>query len=75
MPADVQDIAPGLWIWRVAYPDWRPDAGWPEHVTSTCVETGGEGTVGVCGTPTEGAGTLTVGVCGTLTLGVWGTVT
>ena len=42
MPADVQDIAPGLWIWRVAYPDWRPDAGWPEHVTSTCVETGGE---------------------------------
>ena len=42
MPADVQDIAPGLWIWRVAYPDWRPEAGWPEHVTSTCVETGGE---------------------------------
>jgi hypothetical protein len=35
------------------------------------VETGSEGTAGVCGTLTEGA----VGVCGTLTLGVWGTVT
>jgi hypothetical protein len=38
-------------------------------------ETGSEGTVGVCGTLTEGAGTLTAGVCGTLTLGAWGTLT
>ena len=36
------DVAPGLWIWRLAYPDWRPGLGWPEHVTSTCVASGGE---------------------------------
>jgi hypothetical protein len=38
----VRDVAPGLWIWRVAHPDWTPDAGWPAAVTSTCVEAGGE---------------------------------
>ena len=36
------DVAPSLWIWRQVYPDWRPEAGWPELVTSTCVESGGE---------------------------------
>ncbi len=40
--AEIQDVAPGLWIWRLAYPDWRPDAGWPQHVSSTYVESGGE---------------------------------
>src|SRR3954462_15071138 len=43
--ADVEqvlDVAPGLWIWRLAYPDWHEGAGWPELVTSTCVESGGE---------------------------------
>jgi glyoxylase-like metal-dependent hydrolase (beta-lactamase superfamily II) len=40
--AEIRDLAPGLWIWRLAYPDWRPDAGWPQHVTSTCVESRGE---------------------------------
>jgi glyoxylase-like metal-dependent hydrolase (beta-lactamase superfamily II) len=39
---ELRDLEPGLWIWRVAYPDWRSEAGWPEHVTSTCVESGGE---------------------------------
>jgi glyoxylase-like metal-dependent hydrolase (beta-lactamase superfamily II) len=39
---ELRDLESGLWIWRVAYPDWRPEAGWPEHVTSTCVESGGE---------------------------------
>jgi glyoxylase-like metal-dependent hydrolase (beta-lactamase superfamily II) len=39
---ELRDLEPGLWIWLVAYPDWRPEAGWPEHVTSTCVESGGE---------------------------------
>ena len=39
------------------------------------VETGSEGTVGVWGTLTVGAGTLTAGVCGTLTVGAWGTLT
>jgi hypothetical protein len=35
-------VATGLWIWRIDYPDWRPEAGWPQTVTSTCVESGGE---------------------------------
>jgi glyoxylase-like metal-dependent hydrolase (beta-lactamase superfamily II) len=39
---ELRDVAPGLWIWRLSYPDWRPEAGWPEVVTSTCVESGGE---------------------------------
>jgi hypothetical protein len=39
---EIRDVAPGLWIWRVRYPDWRPEAGWPEVVTSICVESGGE---------------------------------
>ena len=36
------DVAPDLWVWRVAYPDWRPEAGWERVVSSTCVTTGGE---------------------------------
>jgi glyoxylase-like metal-dependent hydrolase (beta-lactamase superfamily II) len=39
---EVQDVAEGLWIWRLSYPDWHERAGWPEVVTSTCVESGGE---------------------------------
>jgi glyoxylase-like metal-dependent hydrolase (beta-lactamase superfamily II) len=39
---ELVDVAPGLWIWRTEYPEWRPEAGWPERVTSTCVESGGE---------------------------------
>jgi len=39
---ELRDVADGLWIWRVAYPDWHSDAGWPRVVTSTCVESGGE---------------------------------
>jgi glyoxylase-like metal-dependent hydrolase (beta-lactamase superfamily II) len=39
---EVVDVAPGLWIWRLSYPDWHERAGWPEVVTSTCVESGGE---------------------------------
>ena len=42
MSAELLDVAPGLWLWRLPYPDWRPEAGWPEVVTSTCVESGGE---------------------------------
>lgn len=38
----VRDVAPGLWIWRVEHPDWRPGAEWDPVVTSTCVESGGE---------------------------------
>jgi len=32
-----QEVAEGLWIWRLSYPDWHETAGWPEVVTSTCV--------------------------------------
>jgi hypothetical protein len=42
VPLEVRDVAPGLWLWRTEYPDWRPDAGWEELVGSTCVESGGE---------------------------------
>jgi len=40
--AEIRNVAPGLWIWRLSYPDWHEDAGWPEVVTSTCVQSGGE---------------------------------
>jgi hypothetical protein len=39
---EVRDVASGLWIWRVAHPDWKPDAEWDPPVTSTCVESSGE---------------------------------
>jgi hypothetical protein len=42
VPAEVRDVAPGLWIWRVEHPDWKPGLGWDRPVTSTCVESGGE---------------------------------
>ena len=42
MQAEIRDLAPGLWIWRVEHPDWSPDAEWEPAVTSTCVESGGE---------------------------------
>jgi hypothetical protein len=40
--ADLHDIAPGLWLWRVRHPDWSPGLDWQPLVTSTCVESGGE---------------------------------
>jgi glyoxylase-like metal-dependent hydrolase (beta-lactamase superfamily II) len=42
MPWMVQDVAPGLWLWRAEHPDWTPDAGWEPFVTSTCVAANGE---------------------------------
>jgi hypothetical protein len=42
MAAEIRDIAPGLWIWRLEHPDWSPDSSWEPHVTSTCVESRGE---------------------------------
>jgi hypothetical protein len=38
----IVDVAPGLWIWRVAHPDWDERAHWRPPVTSTVVESGGE---------------------------------
>jgi hypothetical protein len=40
--AELRDVAPGLWLWRLEYPDWHEEAGWPQLVASTCVESGGE---------------------------------
>jgi hypothetical protein len=45
MAAGIRDVAEGLWVWRVDYPDWHPGAGWPRTVTSTCVASGGVVTV------------------------------
>ncbi len=36
------DVAPGLWIWRLEHPHWKPGQGWEPIVASTCVESGGE---------------------------------
>ncbi len=51
---EVHDVAPGLWIWRLPHPDWKPGLGWPEEVTSTCVESGGEVAVLDAFVPPEG---------------------
>ena len=42
MAWEIRDVAPGLWLWRLDYPDWRPEAGWEQMVSSTCVASGGE---------------------------------
>jgi hypothetical protein len=42
VPAEIRDVADGLWVWRVAHPDWSPDSDWEPLVASTCVESGGE---------------------------------
>ena len=55
MASEVRDVAPGLWIWRVDHPGWRPDAGWPQAVTCTCVESGGEVAVLDALAPPDGA--------------------
>ncbi len=38
----MRDVAPGLWIWRVAHHHWKPDDDWEPVVTSTLVESKGE---------------------------------
>jgi RimJ/RimL family protein N-acetyltransferase len=40
--AEIRDLAPGLWIWRLDQPSWRPGFDWPPTVTSTVVESRGE---------------------------------
>jgi len=39
---ELRDVAPGLWLWRVEHPDWRPGLEWEPLVNSVCVESGGE---------------------------------
>jgi hypothetical protein len=40
--AEPRDVAPGLWVWRVEHPDWRPGLAWGPLVNSTCVTSAGE---------------------------------
>ena len=42
MAAELRDVAPGLWLWRVKHPAWKPGTDWEPLVASTCVESGGE---------------------------------
>jgi hypothetical protein len=39
---DIQDVADGLWLWRLRHPQWREGVDWQPTVTSVCVESGGE---------------------------------
>ena len=39
---EVQDLAPGLWIWRIEHPGWTPDDDWQQVVTCVCAEADGE---------------------------------
>ncbi len=39
---EIRDLAPGLWIWRLDHPDWKPDSGWEPRVTCTSVTTRGQ---------------------------------
>jgi hypothetical protein len=42
MTVEVRDVAPGLWLWRIANPSWQPGFDWEPLVTSTGVQSGGE---------------------------------
>jgi hypothetical protein len=42
MGVDVRDVRPGLWVWRMAHPDWREGLDWGPLVASTCAESEGE---------------------------------
>jgi hypothetical protein len=39
---DIIDLAPGLWIWRLDHPAWRPEVDWQQVVTCVCVDAGNE---------------------------------
>lgn len=36
------DLAPGLWIWRIEHPGWKPGVDWQKAVTCVCVDSGRE---------------------------------
>jgi hypothetical protein len=40
--SELRDVAPGIWIWQVEYPGWKPGVDWGPVVSSTCVESSGE---------------------------------
>jgi hypothetical protein len=37
---EIIDLAPGLWIWKIEHPGWRPDVDWQRVVTCVCVDAG-----------------------------------
>jgi hypothetical protein len=39
---ELRDVAPGLWLWRVEHPDWKPGLEWQPLVASTVVESRSE---------------------------------
>ncbi len=39
---EMQDLADGLWIWRLRHPHWKPGLDWQPTVTSVCVESDGQ---------------------------------
>jgi len=39
---EVRDVAPGLWLWRLAHPDWEEGGDWSPEVSSFAVESRGE---------------------------------
>ncbi len=39
---ELRNVAPGLWIWRLEHPHWKPGQGWEPIVACTCVESRGE---------------------------------
>jgi hypothetical protein len=55
MAHELRDVAPGLWIWRLEHPAWKPGLGWERFVTSTYAESGGEVAVIDALTPPEEA--------------------
>jgi hypothetical protein len=38
---EVRDVAPGLWLWRSAHPDWSDGSDWDPEVASFAVRSGG----------------------------------
>lgn len=38
---EMQDVAPGLWLWRQPHPDWRHGMDWEPQVASFAVESRG----------------------------------
>jgi hypothetical protein len=42
MAAEIRDVVPGLWLWRLEHPDWSEESDWDSHVTSVVAESGGE---------------------------------
>ena len=42
MPAELHEVASGLWLWRLEHPAWRPGLGWGPLVSYTLVYSGGE---------------------------------